>query len=105
MVRVYWYPYWAKCFIQDDEPPWPKEWTYFIHGEDGHVKIGTTGDLDNRLNQIDRGVPFHVTPVLALDSRLCGEQSAFSKFNDWRKKGEWFWPSPPLIKFMYAPEE
>ena len=70
-----------------------------------YYHLGRTENLSRRLDQIDRAVPFVVRPVLALDSRLCSENSVFAQFNNWRKRGDWFVPAPSLTKFMYAPEE
>lgn len=72
---------------------------YFIQrGEHGPIKIGVSTDVTGRLRSLQVGF---LDPLVLLGTLPGGadlEQALHDRFRDQRVEGEWFRPSPELLR-------
>jgi hypothetical protein len=77
-------------------------WVYAIQqGEDGPIKIGSAKDPDERLATLQCGNPQKLIGVAAWEAPLAHERALHGAFSHLRIRGEWFEPTPVLLKFIY----
>ncbi len=77
-----------------------QRYIYFARARDGWIKIGTTNDLRRRLAELRNYTPGGVQLLLTLDGNYHTEAAIHSRFPQYRKNGEWFEPSKPLLEFI-----
>jgi hypothetical protein len=53
-------------------------------------KVGTSKDVDSRINGIKTGCPYELTLIKTIDGGIGTENHLHENFKDFRKKGEWF---------------
>ena len=64
---------------------------YLIHAEDtNRYKIGTTQNVDDRINAMKTGCPHELRLVKSINGGIGTEKHMHKKFKKYRKKGEWF---------------
>jgi hypothetical protein len=65
---------------------------YFLRADNGLIKIGKTTDLDLRLRQLNRVLPYDVEVLIVLvsDNIHILEEALHKKFEGYLVKGEWF---------------
>ncbi len=87
----------AKTGIQ---PNYPK--VYFAQSDDGQVKIGYTAtSLKARTAALQNGNPHKIEMKAAIHgARQSLERRLHKQFSASRLKGEWFSPTPELLKIM-----
>jgi hypothetical protein len=75
---------------------------YFIqHGENGPLKIGfTRGSIKTRLNTLQVGNPVLLSVVKVVDGTPSHELDIHDMFGRSKIRGEWFEPTPELLKFI-----
>jgi hypothetical protein len=74
---------------------------YFIQAKSGGlIKIGFSIDLKRRLRTLQSHSPLPLKIVGSMDGSLEMEKEIHGKFNKTRERGEWFYPSEKLIKFI-----
>lgn len=74
---------------------------YFVQaGEGGPIKIGTTTDLDHRLQQLRTGSPAPLTLLGTISGDRQQERMMHSRFDSLRMEGEWFRPGEELMTFI-----
>lgn len=81
-------------------PPIAGQRVYFVQVLTGHIKIGTTVNIENRLKTFNHA---HPEPVALLASAPGGhvhEAEVHRIFRRDRDHGEWFSPSPELLAFV-----
>jgi hypothetical protein len=76
---------------------------YFIQGQEtGAIKIGfTKQDVDSRLAQLQIASPERLRVIYFLDGNFSLENFIHKKFSEFRKHGEWFFPSDEIMRFIY----
>lgn len=82
----------------------PESLVYFIQaGEDGPIKIGTTGDLESRLNTLQAGSParLHVLATVR-DQGSTFERRLHLRLKAYRLRGEWFTPHADVLEAVAA---
>jgi hypothetical protein len=79
---------------------------YFIHSLDdpcGLVKIGYTDrPVENRIAALQVGSPVRLSLLLAIEGTLRTEQLIHHRLRASRVFGEWFAPTPAVVKFIRA---
>lgn len=80
-----------------------KKTVYFIQaGDCGSIKIGITGNLQDRLRSIQNGNPLQLSVIYSFEcesfkaSKI--EKRLHEKFEQFRLKGEWFHPHSFILK-------
>jgi hypothetical protein len=76
---------------------------YFIRDRGtGMVKIGYSGDPQDRVKSLETGSPKGVELLAACRGDLWHERMAQALFDHLREKGEWFRPAEELMAFVAA---
>jgi hypothetical protein len=71
---------------------------YFIREEATQfIKIGYTGDVDDRLATLQTGCPGSLVLLLQIEGSKPEETAWHERFADARARGEWFRPVPELL--------
>lgn len=87
-----------------DEPQ--KRRVYFVQsGPGGPIKIGRSGNVRSRVNEMQTGNPLEIRILAALAPSLRSldeERGLHERFNHLRIAREWFRPAPELISFIAA---
>lgn len=70
-------------------------YVYFIRDTLGHIKIGVTINVRNRINQLQTANPmklefYYGMHVKSIDDAAIIEKELHDKFKDFRLNGEWF---------------
>lgn len=74
---------------------------YFIQSENGGpIKIGRADDLAKRLVGLQVSRPDKLIVLAAAPGTVALERSLHSAFSDFREKGEWFSPTPALMRLV-----
>ncbi len=74
-----------------DEESGPRQWVYVIGNFDNQlVKIGTTGDLQRRLSQLQHRSPVKLTIKWSTEGGAELETWLHRRFHEYRQHGEWF---------------
>jgi hypothetical protein len=63
---------------------------YAIEGVSGHIKIGTSLNVQNRLNELQVGSPVRLTLLATCAGGRQMEESLHRQFAAFRLSGEWF---------------
>lgn len=76
---------------------------YFIRiGTEGPIKIGKTTDVKKRLGALQTGHPDQLSVVGTLMGDEATEIGWHNRFAAFRRRGEWFEPSPELLAAIAA---
>jgi len=76
-----------------------KGFIYFIQGEcGGPIKIGYTTDLKARLKTLQTGYPDRLELLFAFPGNPEDEKKTHERYGEYRLQGEWFRPTPELLK-------
>lgn len=70
---------------------------YFIQAATGQIKIGTTGRVDWRLENLRGQCPVAVTLLATIPGRRVEEFAYHARFAEHRLHGEWFEPHPDIL--------
>lgn len=74
---------------------------YFVrNGFDGEIKIGVTTNLKKRLETIQIYCPNEAVLLATLNGDSKKERELHALFSDFRKRGEWFFPSNKLLNYI-----
>jgi len=91
-------------FIPDDHPPvtnHPASLVYFITaGGDAPIKIGCSTNVFGRLATLQTASPAPLGVVCTLPGDRTTEATLHRRFKDYRLKGEWFSPAPPILDYI-----
>lgn len=88
-------------FFPEDE----KRFVYFIQrGEDGPIKIGVSVDVAGRLRTLRAASQEPLVLLGTLPGGAGLEQALHDRFRDQRVRGEWFRPSPELLRLACGGE-
>jgi hypothetical protein len=98
----------SDVLVPSFPPAPPKLKTVYFVERENLIKIGITGNLENRLKGLSSGgsMPQGMTvgPVVLLATEPgdeAHEQRLHERFAEWRIGGtEWFWPSQPLRAYV-----
>lgn len=63
---------------------------YFIASDDAHVKIGYTGDIDQRLASLQNATPAKLRVLAMMHGAVAVERELHEAFGAFRIHGEWF---------------
>lgn len=79
-------------------------YVYFIDDKNGHIKIGTTDNIDRRKRQLQTGNALELSLVhyVKLDSMADAfalESILHHAFNNYKVKNEWY-KKEPVMKFL-----
>ncbi len=77
------------------------EWVYVIQmGDDGPVKIGFTGDVGKRFDQLQSACPvtLHIRALFPCNSTI--ERGLHRRFIDHRMRGEWYLPHAEIWDYV-----
>jgi hypothetical protein len=77
-----------------ESAPRPPKDLYFARGRNGLIKIGVTGDLDQRMSALKTEL------ILVLPGRESEERGFHRRFRRLRVEGEWFRPGPALLRYL-----
>jgi hypothetical protein len=83
--------------------PWRLERTiYFVtcDAPDFPVKIGMSGNVEERLRDIRTSLPFEPVLLASFEGTSKDERAAHNRFAELRIKGEWFRRSPELMAYI-----
>lgn len=83
-------------------PPIASQKVYFIQVLSGHIKIGTSANVTNRLRIFNQAHPEPVNLLAAVPGGHVHEAEVHRMFRRDRDQGEWFSPSPELLAFIDA---
>lgn len=76
---------------------------YFIQAEmGGPIKIGYAADEFKRFATIQTGYPDKLVLCHAIVGDIETERAIHNRFRKCRLRGEWFYPTPELVKFARA---
>jgi hypothetical protein len=68
---------------------------------DNPIKIGSTGDVDQRYHSLKCMLPYEIKVLGILEKRSFDvERRLHQRFAASRLKGEWFRPAPDLLRFI-----
>lgn len=67
------------------------------------VKIGVTGNVRNRLYQLNASCPFYLEVFLVLEGNYKLEKYLHDLFSKYNTKAEWFTLSPEIKEFISSP--
>lgn len=74
---------------------------YFVQGENGGpIKIGRTDDLARRLVGLSTSSPDKLVVLAAAPGNESDERTIHAHFSPARQRGEWFAPTPGLMRFI-----
>jgi hypothetical protein len=91
----------VAALVPPPEPPRPQPVVYYLERIDrpGQIKIGTTGDLRKRLQDIgSRGRT--VTLLATEPGGVAIERKRHAQFAEMRLDGEWFSAAGPLTRYV-----
>lgn len=87
-------------------PGGQRTWIYFMQrGENGPIKIGRSGDPQERLRHLQRGNPDRIRIIGAYWGFQLEEAQLHEEFKASRIAGEWFEPTPELVATALALDE
>lgn len=94
--------------VRREEPPEPDfseyagdSYVYFLQAKSlGHIKIGTTTNMQRRFSEIKTGCPDELVLLGITKGDANIERQIHEKFADSRVRGEWFAPSDDLASFI-----
>ena len=88
--------------ITDDKEIPGDYFIYFLQARDGNkpIKIGVTSDINKRLSQLRNTSPVNLQLLKAIEADKDLEQDIHRRFKDDRLHGEWFNPTPELLRFI-----
>ena len=94
----------GKCCLAFDDP---MLFIYFIQGEVTKlIKIGKTKrHPSSRLSQLQTGSPDKLKLLKSIRASEDDEEHLHEKFKDYRSHGEWYYPTPILLKYIDSIEE
>jgi hypothetical protein len=72
---------------------------YFVKQED-YVKIGYASNPAKRISSLQVNIPVKLVVLLIIDGGIKDEQLLHKKFLNNAKRGEWFYISPEIEKFI-----
>lgn len=76
------------------------QWIYFVRAWTEEIKIGSAIDLVKRISMLQTGHPQHFDLAALLFGPRQLERNLHEKFDEFRLRGEWFWPAEELKQFM-----
>lgn len=89
----------AGDYGEPPEPNWDRQIVYFVQGTiSGLIKIGTTTNLKKRLQALRTGSAEPLVLLGAIPGGDREEQAFHARFGSQRVQGEWFSPSPELLR-------
>lgn len=82
-----------------------KTFVYFIQCPvNGFIKIGYTTNVKHRFKNLKAGSPVELEMIGYIYGSKKVEESLHKRFKRYRKHGEWFEPSKPLMSFLEKQE-
>lgn len=76
-------------------------YVYFLQEPSaGHIKIGSTWNINKRIAQLEVGLPYKLKLIGLLEGECQTEKDIQKKFADYCVKGEWFRPEAQLLEFI-----
>jgi hypothetical protein len=79
---------------------------YFVQvGIDGPIKIGYTKNMANRLIGLQSDNPYKLIVLGVMDGDVVKEGALHIKFDEYRIRGEWFWPVKPILSYIESNTE
>jgi len=79
---------------------------YFIQNVDTEeIKIGVTENFKSRLASIKTSSPSDINVLLLCRGGYDAEKKLHHKFQQYHKKGEWFYPSVAILQFIREKKE
>lgn len=69
---------------------WHQSFVYFIASDEAHVKIGYTGDIQQRLTSLQNATPAKLRVVAMMHGAVAVERELHDAFAAHRIHGEWF---------------
>ena len=75
-------------------------YVYFAEAENGLIKIGYSGDLNNRIRNLNGGSPIKIQLLASKPGTKNDEEKLHAKFKKYRKRGEWFEANSKLSDYI-----
>jgi hypothetical protein len=73
---------------------------YFLKAENGFIKIGISGNVEERMNELISNSPVKVELLKTVEGNQKMEKELHEKFKKYRNHGEWFKSSETLMKYI-----
>lgn len=77
-----------------------QENVYFICDEDGYIKIGFARSVQSRLDMLQTASRQELRLIASMPGNLSDEKSLHKRFEEDHARGEWFYPSTELNKYI-----
>ena len=76
------------------------EFVYFVSSEDGRIKIGTSANVEKRLEALQTSSATRLSLLLTVPGGVDMETELHRRFKHIRESGEWFKGTPELRSFI-----
>lgn len=77
-----------------------QENVYFISDEDGYIKIGFANNVSSRLKDLQTAARQELRLIATMHGNVSDEKSLHKRFEEDHVRGEWFYPSTELKKYI-----
>lgn len=73
---------------------------YFVRNGRGMIKIGSSMNVSDRIRSLETGASETLELIASIPGTYSVERQLHDRFSGIREYGEWFRPSPELLKFI-----